>query len=104
MKTLTCTYPSFIAITCVLDNICPVFKVICSIFSGCAWLIVFPLFMLGVYAKMYNLFSLAISYFILQVGKKVERAARSPSSPSGLFFQHAGHRFEYAFLTPLTYS
>ncbi|KAF5481839.1 hypothetical protein F2P56_002459 [Juglans regia] len=27
-----------------------------------------------------------------KVGKKVERAARSPSSPPGLFFQHAGHR------------
>lgn len=27
-----------------------------------------------------------------KVGKKVERATRSPSSPPGLFFQHAGHR------------
>ncbi|GMY36308.1 WD-40 repeat-containing protein MSI4-like [Fagus crenata] len=27
-----------------------------------------------------------------RVGKKVERATRSPSSPPGLFFQHAGHR------------
>ncbi|KAK6273594.1 hypothetical protein POUND7_010677 [Theobroma cacao] len=27
-----------------------------------------------------------------KVGKKVERASRSPSTPAGLFFQHAGHR------------
>ncbi|PON50471.1 WD repeat containing protein [Parasponia andersonii] len=27
-----------------------------------------------------------------KVGKKVERATKNPSSPSGLFFQHAGHR------------
>lgn len=27
-----------------------------------------------------------------KVGKKVERAARGPSTPPGLFFQHAGHR------------
>nr|KJB54376.1 hypothetical protein B456_009G031600 [Gossypium raimondii] len=27
-----------------------------------------------------------------KVGKKVERASRSPSAPAGLFFQHAGHR------------
>ncbi|KAJ6435260.1 hypothetical protein OIU84_000455 [Salix udensis] len=26
-------------------------------------------------------------------GKKTERPARAPSSPAGLFFQHAGHRF-----------
>ncbi|KAF2302700.1 hypothetical protein GH714_001234 [Hevea brasiliensis] len=27
-----------------------------------------------------------------KVGKKVERPTRAPSSPAGLFFQHAGHR------------
>ncbi|KAJ4708645.1 WD-40 repeat-containing protein MSI4-like [Melia azedarach] len=27
-----------------------------------------------------------------KVGKKVEQGARTPSSPAGLFFQHAGHR------------
>lgn len=29
----------------------------------------------------------------MQVGKKVEQGARSPSAPAGLFFQHAGHRY-----------
>ncbi|XVF07623.1 hypothetical protein REPUB_Repub06bG0155200 [Reevesia pubescens] len=27
-----------------------------------------------------------------KVGKKVERASRSPDTPAGLFFQHDGHR------------
>jgi hypothetical protein len=32
-------------------------------------------------------------FLFLQVGKKTERPTRAPSSPAGLFFQHAGHRF-----------
>lgn len=56
------------------------------------WMICWPFFL-----------SLTISYFMLQVGKKVERGARSPSSPPGLFFQHAGHRFEFAIFTSSTY-
>lgn len=31
---------------------------------------------------------------ILQVGKKKEGGPRTPTSASGLFFKHAGHRFK----------
>jgi hypothetical protein len=66
--------------------------------------VILPLLILGMFANMHAFsLSLTIFYFMSQVGKKVERATRSPSSPPGLFFQHAGHRFESAFFTPLTY-
>lgn len=42
--------------------------------------------------------------YVLQVGKKVEHGSRSPSSPAGLFFQHAGHRFATAFSYYLYFS
>lgn len=31
---------------------------------------------------------------VMQVGKKIERAGKSINTPPGLFFQHAGHRYE----------
>lgn len=33
--------------------------------------------------------------FCDQVGKKIERAGKTINSPPGLFFQHAGHRYEH---------
>lgn len=35
-----------------------------------------------------------LNIYAFQVGKKTERATRTPAAPPGLFFQHAGHRFK----------